>query len=92
MEPMELYQKWLKDYADDPDTVADLMSIKDDPKEIETAAAPATVVFDANADGDTVTGLPSGGRAATDDKFNIKLPTPTRNGYVFEGWLPIIPR
>ena len=35
MEPMQLYQKWLKDYADDAETVADLMSIKDDPKEIE---------------------------------------------------------
>ena len=35
MEPMKLYQQWLKDYADDPETVADLMSIKDDPKEIE---------------------------------------------------------
>jgi len=35
MEPMKLYEQWLKDYADDPETVADLMSIKDDPKEIE---------------------------------------------------------
>lgn len=58
----------------------------DDPEEIKTAAAPATVVWDANADGDTVTGLPAGGRSATDDNNDIKLPTPTRNGYVFEGW------
>lgn len=35
MEPMKLYEQWLKDYADDPETVADLMAIKDDPKEIE---------------------------------------------------------
>ena len=35
MDPMKLYEQWLKDYADDPETVADLMAIKDDPKEIE---------------------------------------------------------
>ena len=35
MEPMKLYEQWLKDYADDPETLADLQSIKDDPKEIE---------------------------------------------------------
>ena len=35
MEPMKLYEKWLKDYANDAETVADLLSIKDDPKEIE---------------------------------------------------------
>ena len=35
MEPMKLYEQWLKDYADDPETVADLMAIKDDPQELE---------------------------------------------------------
>ena len=29
MEPMKLYEQWLKDYADDAETVADLMSIKE---------------------------------------------------------------
>lgn len=58
----------------------------DDPKEIETAAAPATVVWDANAGGDTVTGLPANGRSATDNDYYVALPTPVRNGYLFEGW------
>ena len=35
MEAMELYRQWLKDFADDADTVADLKSIENDPKEIE---------------------------------------------------------
>ncbi|MBR2697151.1 MAG: phospho-sugar mutase, partial [Clostridia bacterium] len=35
MDPMKLYEQWLKDYADDPETVADLTAIKDNPKEIE---------------------------------------------------------
>ena len=35
MEPMKLYEQWLRDYADDPETVQDLLSIKDNPKEIE---------------------------------------------------------
>lgn len=35
MEPMKLYQQWLTDFADDPETVADLMAIQNDPKEIE---------------------------------------------------------
>ncbi len=35
MEPMKLYEQWLRDYADDAETVQDLLSIKDDPKEIE---------------------------------------------------------
>ena len=35
MEAMELYRQWLKDFADDADTVADLKAIADDPKEIE---------------------------------------------------------
>ncbi len=35
MEPMKLYEQWLRDYADDEETVQDLLSIKDDPKEIE---------------------------------------------------------
>ena len=35
MEPMKLYEQWLKDFADDQETVQDLLSIKDDPKEIE---------------------------------------------------------
>ena len=35
MDPMKLYEQWLKDFADDPETVQDLLSIKDDPKEIE---------------------------------------------------------
>ena len=35
MEPMKLYEQWLRDFADDEETVKDLLSIKDDPKEIE---------------------------------------------------------
>jgi phosphoglucomutase len=35
MEPMKLYEKWMKAYADYPETMADLKAIKDDPKEIE---------------------------------------------------------
>ncbi len=35
MEPMKLYEQWLRDYADDAETVQDLLAIKDDPKEIE---------------------------------------------------------
>ena len=35
MDPMKLYEKWLKEYADYAETEADLLSIKDDPKEIE---------------------------------------------------------
>ena len=35
MDPMKLYQQWLTDFADDQETVQDLLSIKDDPKEIE---------------------------------------------------------
>ena len=35
MEPMKLYEQWLRDFADDAETVQDLLSIKDDPKEIE---------------------------------------------------------
>ena len=34
MEPMELYKQWLHDFADDQETVQDLLAIKDDPKEI----------------------------------------------------------
>ena len=35
MEPMKLYEQWLHDFADDAETVQDLLAIKDDPKEIE---------------------------------------------------------
>ena len=35
MEPMKLYEQWLKDFSDDQETVQDLLSIKNDPKEIE---------------------------------------------------------
>ncbi len=35
MEAMELYRQWLSDFANDPDTVADLKAIENDPKEIE---------------------------------------------------------
>ena len=35
MEPIKLYEQWLRDFADDPETVQDLQAIKDDPKEIE---------------------------------------------------------
>ncbi len=35
MEPMKLYEQWLHDFADDQETVQDLLAIKDDPKEIE---------------------------------------------------------
>ena len=34
MEPMMLYKQWLHDFADDQETVQDLLAIKDDPKEI----------------------------------------------------------
>ncbi len=35
MEPMKLYEKWMKAYADYPETMADLKAIMNDPKEIE---------------------------------------------------------
>ena len=35
MDAMKLYQQWLTDFANDPDTVADLKAIENDPKEIE---------------------------------------------------------
>ncbi len=35
MEPMKLYEQWLHDFADDQETVQDLLAIKDDAKEIE---------------------------------------------------------
>ena len=35
MEPIKLYEQWLRDFADDAETVQDLLAIKDDPKEIE---------------------------------------------------------
>ena len=35
MNAMELYQKWLTDFASDAETVADLKSIENDPAEIE---------------------------------------------------------
>ena len=35
MEPIKLFQQWLKDFADDMETVQDLMKIENDPKEIE---------------------------------------------------------
>ena len=35
MEPLKLYEQWLHDFADDAETVQDLLAIKDDPKEIE---------------------------------------------------------
>ena len=35
MDAMELYRQWLRDFADDADTVADLKAIENDPKEIE---------------------------------------------------------
>ena len=35
MEAIELYRQWLRDFADDADTVADLKAIENDPKEIE---------------------------------------------------------
>ena len=35
MNAAELYQKWLTDFADDAETVADLTAIKDNPAEIE---------------------------------------------------------
>ena len=35
MEPIKLYEQWLHDFADDAETVQDLLAIKDDPKEIE---------------------------------------------------------
>ena len=35
MEPKKLYEQWLKDFADDQETVQDLLAIKDDPREIE---------------------------------------------------------
>ena len=35
MEAMKIYQQWLADFADDPQTVADLKAIENDPAEIE---------------------------------------------------------
>ena len=35
MDVMTAYEQWLKDFAADADTVADLKAIADDPKEIE---------------------------------------------------------
>lgn len=35
MESMKLFEQWLNDFADDRETVQDLLSIKDDPREIE---------------------------------------------------------
>lgn len=35
MKPIELYEQWLKDFADDPETLQDLRAIQDDPREIE---------------------------------------------------------
>ena len=35
MEPIKLYEQWLHDFADDQETVQDLLAIRDDPKEIE---------------------------------------------------------
>ena len=35
MDPIKLYVQWLRDFADDAETVQDLLAIKDDPKEIE---------------------------------------------------------
>ena len=35
MEPMKLYEQWLRDFADDAETVADLEAIRNDPREIE---------------------------------------------------------
>ena len=35
MEVREIYDRWLQDFADDPDTVAELRAIADDDKEIE---------------------------------------------------------
>ena len=32
---MNLYRKWLADFANDPETIADLKSIENDPAEIE---------------------------------------------------------
>ena len=41
MDAMKLYQQWLTDFANDPDTVADLKAIENDPKEIAACWAPA---------------------------------------------------
>ena len=35
MEAMQIYRQWLNDFANDPETVADLKSIENDPAEIE---------------------------------------------------------
>ena len=35
MEPILLYQQWIKDFADDTETVQELIAISDDPREIE---------------------------------------------------------
>ena len=35
MEAMKVYQQWLADFADDPQTIADLKAIENDPAEIE---------------------------------------------------------
>lgn len=59
----------------------------DDPYVIKTAASSVTVTWDANAGTDKVQGLPETGfTEATTDDPDVKLPTPSRDGYVFEGW------
>jgi hypothetical protein len=35
MDYMKVFQQWLKDFADDMETVKDLVSIEDNPKEAE---------------------------------------------------------
>ena len=35
MEAMQIYRQWLADFANDPETVADLKAIENDPAEIE---------------------------------------------------------
>ena len=35
MDYMKVFQQWLKDFSDDMETVKDLMSIENDPKEAE---------------------------------------------------------
>ena len=41
MEVREIYDRWLRDFADDPDTVAELRAIADDDKEIDERFIPS---------------------------------------------------
>ena len=35
MDAMQVYRQWLNDFANDPETIADLKAIENDPAELE---------------------------------------------------------